>query len=158
MKSSRLKYIVVPLVTILVAIVGSYFSSSGMTWYNSDLITPSLNPPKWIFPVAWNLIFILTTISAIIFWGKLQLKEKEFRNIFVLFTINAFLNVFWSYLFFVLHDSLAAFVEMLFLNLSLVAIFVLGYRYSKIAAYLLLPYFLWVSFATYLTYLIMQLN
>lgn len=161
-------YLVIPLITFFTAIIGTIFSSAGMGWYNSILIKPEITPPPWIFPIAWNLIFILTTISALIFWnkGKGGIIKKLFHPRQVklfwvgvgLFIANAVLNVLWSLLFFYLRLANAAFVEMFFLLATVIALIVIIWKTSKWASVLLLPYALWVSFATYLTYLIVLLN
>lgn len=158
MKPFRLNYVLIPLVTVFVALIGSYLTSKGMSWYNTELIQPSLTPPRWAFPVAWNIIFVLTTISAVLLWNVFKKRTKVFYAIFALFVLNAVLNVAWSALFFVMHNVFASLIEMMVMELSTLAIMVLSYKYSKLAAFLLLPYFLWVGFATYLTYLIMQAN
>lgn len=166
----RANYLLIPAVTILVALIGSQYSMSGMEWYDTELIRPAITPPKWVFPIAWNLIFLFTTISALIFWNK-ESGEKKFlwftfkRHfdgydwvIALLFILNAILNVLWSYLFFTLNFIDIALIEMVFLNLTNLLLIILLWSVSRWASLLLLPYFLWVSFATYLTYQIWFLN
>lgn len=163
-------YIIIPLITIAVAVIGSVFTSSGMQWYDSEVIKPVLNPPKWIFPVVWNTIFILTTISALIAWNKryvenrflLIFKKKQIDVIFVfvigLFIANAIFNVLWSLLFFTLHQLSLALFEMIILEITILIIMVLLWKRSKLASLLLIPYAAWVGFATYLTFQIVILN
>jgi translocator protein len=148
-------HLVIPCITILVAIVGSWVTQGGMEWYKGELVQPSLTPPNWAFPIAWNTIFVLTTISALIVWNK---KGSYKPLIFALFGLNAFLNVLWSILFFGDHLIFPAFVEMIILELTLVLLIPLIWKTSKAASLMLLPYLLWVGFATYLTYLINVLN
>ena len=163
-------YIFIPLITVLVAVIGGAFTSIGMPWYDATLIQPELTPPKWAFPVAWNTIFVLTTISALIVWNKgtgrkgflailLNKKPSELHWWIVgLFILNAILNVAWSLLFFVFQMIGAAFVEMIFLELTLVLLIGLTWKVSRLASVLLLPYAAWVGFASYLTYQIWLLN
>lgn len=148
---------VLPLTTVIVAGLGSYFSSNGMDWYNTTLVRPELTPPGWVFPVAWNFIFITATISALLVWNKFK-RDDRFKAIMTLFLANGFLNVFWSTLFFGLHQIEWAFAEMLVLEATVLAIMVLSWKNSKLASVLLLPYALWVGFASFLTYQILQLN
>ncbi len=172
----KLNYLIIPIVTISVAIIGSAFTTMGMNWYDTQLIQPELTPPKWLFPVAWNTIFVLTTISALLLWNKLPhqastLKklynclfkkiDKEalfFRIIFWLFALNAILNVGWSFLFFANRLILPAFIEMLFLEATLIALIILTWSKSRAASIMLWPYAAWVGFATFLTFRIFQLN
>ncbi|MBU2524700.1 tryptophan-rich sensory protein [Patescibacteria group bacterium] len=170
-------YFLIPLITILVAVIGSSFTSSGMLWYKTTIIRPELTPPNWAFPIAWNLIFVCATISALIIYNKredenfaLSLLEKIinlfrhkkpdliFRWIIVLFVINAILNVTWSLLFFNLHLIQASLAEMIALNGTTLALIILMWERSKTASLLLTPYAIWVGFATYLTYQIWILN
>jgi tryptophan-rich sensory protein len=163
-------YVIIPLVTLVVAFVGSLFSSAGMTWYDTQLVQPSITPPKWAFPLAWTTIFILTAISALIVWNKgrkdkkflwFKIGEKytaDFWWIIGLFITNAVLNVLWSLLFFTLHLITASFIEMMLLELTVVMLAVLIWKISKTASLLLLPYMLWVAVATNLTYLILAIN
>jgi len=161
-------YFVIPLITIAVATLGSLFTTNGMMWYDNTLIQPEITPPDWIFPIAWNIIFILTTISTLIVWnkGKDGILQKifhrhdlvRFRWIIGLFIANAVLNVVWSLLFFQLQLINLAFAEMILLETTLIALIILVWKTSKTASLLLIPYTLWVGFATYLTYLIVNAN
>lgn len=149
--------VIFPLVTLFVAGLGSMFTSGGMEWYDAELIQPEITPPNWVFPIAWNLIFLATTISALIVWNTFK-RDDRFKWILGLFLTNGFLNVLWSYLFFGKHLVTLAFYEMLFLELTLLVLHVLTWKKSKNASLLLLPYTLWIAFATYLTYQIILLQ
>jgi len=149
-------YIIIPLITILVALLGGWFSGLGMSWYNNNLVQPNITPPNWAFPVAWNIIFILSTIAAILVYNSLVKKNKNLA--IGLFVANAILNVGWSLLFFTLHLIGLALIEMIILWLVLLAQLIINWRIGKWSSVLLWPYWLWVSFATYLTYLINILN
>jgi len=152
----KTNYIIIPLIVIDVALLGGYFSGHGMVWYN-DLFLPLLTPPKWVFPLAWNTIFLLATISALIFWNKK--KHKPYFNwIIAFFIFNAILNVLWSFLFFGQHNILAALIEIFFLWGSVLTLVVSVWHSSKLASVLLWPYLIWVGFATYLNYLLWVLN
>lgn len=167
----KLNYLVIPLITIAVAVIGSSFTLTGEgSWYREVLVQPDLTPPNWVFPIAWNTIFVLTTISALIVWNMgpakkkflwffdIHKEDKAYSAIISLFVFNAILNVLWSYLFFGIQNILGAFIEIFFIEASLIALIILIYKKSKIASLLLLPYALWVGFATYLNYLILILN
>lgn len=149
-------YLIIPLVTILVAALGGLFTQSGMEWYKTELIKPALTPPDWAFSVAWTAIFIATAASAIIVWNKSK-RDQRFWVIISLFFLNAFLNVYWCFLFFFLQTICCVFLEIIFLELTTVALFILIWKISRLASFLLIPYILWVGFATYLTYVIADL-
>lgn len=161
-------YFIIPLVTILVALFGSWFNTFGMSWYQTELVRPDITPPNYYFPIAWNIIFILTTAAALMVWNKPQFEErylvifkrktKDFNLITGLFIANAVLNILWSLLFFSFRLILPALFEMIFLEATTLILMILIWKHSKVASLLLLPYLLWVAFATYLTYLIFILN
>jgi tryptophan-rich sensory protein len=152
----RKNYIIIPLITIGIALLGSLFSGQGMVWYGSELVRPDLTPPRWVFPLAWNIIFILSAVAAILVYNAFTKKNRKLA--LILFIINAGLNVAWSLLFFTLHLISWALVEMIVLWLVLLAQLIINWRIGKWSSVLLWPYWLWVSFATYLTYLILVLN
>jgi translocator protein len=152
----KINYVVIPFLTILVGFIGSRFTASGMQWYRT-INLPSWTPPGYIISGAWTVIFILTAISAIMVWNTLP-RDTVFVWIVAMFLLNAALNMAWSYLFFVRHEIGYSIMEMTFLLLSVLALMILMYRALPIASLLLLPYFLWVSFATYLTVSIYNLN
>lgn len=166
--SFKKNYVIIPLITIAVAMLGSWFNTFGMTWYQTELVRPDLTPPNYLFPIAWTTIFILATIAALMVWNKPQFEERylvifkrktrDFNLIIGFFIVNAILNALWSLLFFTFHLIFPALVEMIFLEATTLILILLIWRHSKIASLLLLPYLLWVAFATYLTYLIYILN
>lgn len=156
--SLKPNYFIIPLVTIATAALGSFLTSSGMSWYDTQLIQPAITPPKIAFPIAWNIIFILTTISALIIFNSKKASKIRKRLIADLFIANAALNVLWSLLFFNLRLLTPALVEMVLLEMTLVALMMLIWRTSKLSSLLLLPYAIWVAFATYLTSQIVLLN
>lgn len=153
----KLNYVVIPLITIITAVVGSSFTSSGMGWYRT-INLPTWTPEGGVIGMVWTVIFILSTISALLVWNKIPHKNKRFSLIVAVFILNSVLNVFWSDLFFNLHLIGLAVLEAAALGLSVIALIILIYPFSRLAAWLLVPYALWVTFATYLTYSIYLLN
>jgi len=148
----KLNYIIIPLIAFLVATIGSFFTGTGMDWYET-INLPSWTPPGYIIGIVWTIIFILTAISALIVW-------KKPRNwlIIIIFLINAFLNVFWSYLFFNQHLIGAAFFEAVILDITVFILIFLIWPLSKLASLLLLPYGLWTAFASFLTLVVWFMN
>lgn len=154
---ARWPYVLIPLVTIAVSVIGSRFTASGMDGWYMSLSLPSIAPPGAFIGIAWTVIFILTTISALIVW-RYHKPIKRFYAIWILFLVNAGLNVFWSFLFFNQQRIGGAVLEAAVLGLSVFGLIVLIWPISRVAASLLVPYAGWVTFATYLNYLIWQLN
>lgn len=152
----RPNYLIIPLITLAIASLGSWVTNQGISWYRT-LDLPPWTPAGSIIGAVWTLLFILVTISALLVWNrKLTLSQR--RTIAAAFLINALLNVSWSFIFFKAHLLGLAVIEAGLLGLSVLFLIVLVKPYSRLASSLLVPYFLWVSFATYLTYAVWRLN
>jgi len=137
--------------------IGSLFTSSAIsTWY-ATLQKPSFNPPNWIFAPVWTILFLLMGVSLYLIWGK-GLENKKVKIALLIFGVQLVLNIFWSFLFFGLQSPLYAFIEIIILWLAILLTIITFYKISKSAAYLLLPYIFWVSFASILNFSILILN
>jgi len=125
-------------------------------WY-ATLNKPSFNPPNWVFGPAWTLLYILMGIAAGLVW-KAGWERREVRVALGIFAVQLLLNGLWSIIFFALESPLWALVEILVLLVFIVLTIVKFKPINATAAYLLVPYVLWVSFATVLTASIWYLN
>lgn len=140
----------------LVGLVGSIFTFPSIgTWYRF-LNKPLFNPPNWIFGPVWATLYLLMGISLYLIWQS-KSKKKSNKYLFI-FYIQLFLNFLWSIIFFGLHNPLLAFIEILFLWLAIILTMIGFYKVSKPAGILLIPYILWVSFASILNLAIYILN
>ena len=125
-------------------------------WYN-NLRKPSWQPPGWAFGPAWTLILGLAAWSAAIAWTAAPDGAAR-TSIIILFSVNALCHFLWSPLFFAFRRPDWALGEVVFLWASLVALLVGLWPISTFAAWLIVPYFLWVSFAAFLNWTIVRLN
>ena len=153
----KINYLVIPAITILIALTGRFFSKKGMKWYHSTLRLPSITPPDWVFGVVWPIIFSLTTVVVIWIWNS-GVEQSQFLLIMKLFGINALLNLSWSYLFFVKHLILLSVINSVLLLLITVLLIFYIWPIWVLMAFLLIPYALWLAFATYLDYCVWELN
>lgn len=152
-----LKLIVAIVVSELAGVVGVYFTASSVqTWY-SDLKKPSFNPPSWLFGPVWTALYALMGVAAYMVWRK-GLGNKNVRDALAVFLLQLTLNVSWSLAFFGLRSPLAGLAVIIALWLAIVITLILFYRVSPPAAWLLIPYLLWVSYATLLNLKIWRLN
>lgn len=149
-------YLLIPLVTIIAALSGSWITSAGMLWYHK-IHLPGWTPAGSLIGIVWTILFILATISALLVYNLIP-KGKKRRQIMYAFLINAILNAGWSALFFGWHLVGWAIIEAAILALSVLALIILTWPRSKAAAVMLMPYLAWVCFATYLTYSVWSLN
>lgn len=121
-----------------------------------DKITaPPLSPPGWLFPVVWTILFILMGISAAIIYTSNAPKKDDALFIYA---VSLVLNFSWSIFFFNLLSFIVSFIILVALWLSIILTIVKYYKINKPAAWLQLPYLLWVTFAGYLNLAIVFLN
>ncbi len=151
-------YLIIPSITILTALFGGWATSGGLSGWYSSLRLPSWTPPSTTIAAVWIMLYVLTTISALIIFNKKTERKKRKIIIMFFFIVNAILNVGWSLLFFNLHLLNVAIYEAAILGLSILLIAWLEWRISHAASLFLVPYAVWVTFATYLTYIVSQLN
>lgn len=138
-------------------LIGSIFTMPAIgSWY-ANLIKPEFAPPNWIFGPVWTILFLLMGVAAFLVWEKGWVR-RDVRIAIAVFIGQLVLNTLWSFLFFGLHSPGTAFIEILILWLAIIATILVFGRVSKLAAWLLVPYILWVSFAAYLNYSIFILN
>lgn len=125
------------------------------SWYRT-LKKPSFNPPNSVFGPVWTLLYALMGTSASIVITKKSLRGK--RLPLTLWGLQLVLNFVWTLLFFCKRSPRAACIEILFLWLAILLTVILFWRVSKLASLLLVPYLVWVTFATVLNYCIWNLN
>jgi len=157
MKVNWLKLIVSIIICELAGIIGSLATMPNIpTWYAS-INKHVFNPPNWIFGPVWTTLFALMGISLYLVWEK-GFKNKNIKLGIYAFSAQFALNIVWSFLFFGLHNTLAAFTEIIFLWIAIFATIFLFYKIDKKAAYVLIPYICWVTFAAFLNYNVWILN
>jgi benzodiazapine receptor len=139
----------------LVAAAGGALTEVG-PWFGS-LIRPWFQPPNWVFGPAWTTIFALCAVAAARAWTVAD-DDRQRSRLIALFAVNSILNVGWSLLFFKLHRPDWALVEIAFLWASIVSLIVYIRRFDWPAAVILVPYLVWVSFASVLNWEVVRLN
>ena len=160
--NNTFKLIIAIVVSELAGIIGSVFTTPSIAGWYVGIVKPAFNPPAWVFGPVWTTLFALMGISAFLIWSSYakatEDKKKGIKIALVLFGIQLILNTLWSIIFFGLHSPAGAFFELIFLWLAILAAIVAFAKISRPAAWLLLPYILWVSFAGYLNVMIWILN
>jgi tryptophan-rich sensory protein len=143
------------LVTLAAGAVGAVASSNAGTFYQ-ELARPGWAPPAWLFGPVWSALYLLIGIAAWLVW-----RERGFtgaRTALALFIVQLMANALWTWLFFAWRQGALAFAEILILLLLIVGTLVAFWRVRRLAGALLLPYLLWVGYASALTYAVWQLN
>ena len=150
-----LPILVATIAAIGVAVMGATITDLG-PWYQS-LEKPSWNPPDQLFPLAWTVIFALVTVAGVTAWRAAP-NRRVSDVLLCMFCLNAFLIITWSLIFFRMQRPDWAFVELMLLWLSILALIIYSGRYSKAASLLLVPYLIWVSIAGALNWQVIELN
>ena len=141
----------------LVGLLGTPFTINSIpTWY-ATLNKPFFSPPNWIFGPVWTLLYFLMGVSFYLILKK-GWKKKSVKNATKFFIAQLVVNFFWSPIFFGLRSPLLGLITIVLMWMLIVLTIKKFYPLSKLAAYLLIPYLLWVSFATILNASILFLN
>lgn len=141
------------LVAFVGAAVGAIASVEAASFY-AQLSKPSWAPPAWLFGPVWSVLYALMGVAAWFVWRSPGSK----RGALGLFLAQLAANALWSWLFFAWHRGALAAVEVLVLLALIVCTAVAFWRISRLAAALLVPYLLWVTFASLLTWSVWQRN
>lgn len=155
--SDLIKLFISIVISLMAGFVGSLFTTPVVPGWYTTLALPVLSPPSWVFGPVWAILYVLMGVAAYLVWKK-GLRRPLVRMGLFVFAIQLALNALWSYLFFGTRSPGLAFVEIVFLLVAILATIVLFRRVSTAAAWLLVPYLLWVGFAAYLNYMIWMLN
>lgn len=136
--------------------ISGYATSSGINDWYAHLNKPSFNPPNYLFGPVWTFLYLLMGVSLFMVWrSPVGPNRTQALRIFVL---QLTLNFLWSFLFFRFNLPGLALLEIILIWISILTMILLFGRISKPAAYLQIPYLLWVSFATVLNGAIWYLN
>jgi tryptophan-rich sensory protein len=124
-------------------------------WY-AGLKKPAWTPPNWVFGPVWAALYTMMGVAAWLVWKRGGFAAQ--RRPLLLFLLQLALNAAWTPLFFGLHSPRLAFVEIVLLWLAIAATLTAFRRVSRVAAWLLVPYLAWVSFAAVLNFALWRLN
>jgi translocator protein len=153
--NNNLKFIVSLLIPLSIGAVAGYFTSSAIGGWYSTLVKPSFNPPNNLFGPVWTGLYLLMGIACYLIWKSDNANKKKALQVYAL---QLLLNFLWSFFFFYFKNPALAFVDIILMLITIAITIKLFYSINKTAAYLLVPYILWVSFATALNFSIWQLN
>ena len=142
---------------LLAGFLGSLFTMSSIdSWYRL-LERPAFAPPDFVFGPVWTILYIMMGVAAYLVW-KDGLSSGRVRMALLIFLLQLSLNSAWSIFFFGLQSPISGLYIIGALWTAIVLNIILFARVSRVAAWLLVPYLLWVSFASYLNYSIWMLN
>ena len=157
MKKQTRNFIVSVAISLGVGILSALLTRGNMNIYE-EVSTPPLSPPSFLFPVVWTVLYVLMGISAAMVYNTRTSPLARRKEALMLYYVSLFFNFFWSIIFFNIRAFLFAFVWLLVLLTLIILTIVKYYKINKTAAYLQIPYAVWVTFAGYLNFGIWLLN
>lgn len=143
-------------ITLAAAFLGSVFTMPAVRSWYLTINKPSWNPPNWLFGPVWTVLFLMMGVSLYIVWSRKM--TSKVTTALRLFAAQLVLNVLWSMFFFGTGNFWLAFGEIIVLWFFILFTIAGFRRVSKTAAWLLVPYILWVTFASYLNFTLASLN
>ena len=155
---TRIKtYVVAIALPLAVGILSALLTMDNMQIY-SEIQTPPLSPPSILFPIVWTILYVLMGVSSGNVWLNRRVDLRHVQSGLGYYAVSLFFNFCWSIIFFNMRQVLFAFVWLLALLYFIIRT-ILDYRkVSPLAAYLQIPYAVWVAFAGYLNFGIWILN
>ena len=150
MKKILNKNITIIALTFLIPGIIAFITRDSFSSYKM-LIKPKLSPPGILFPIVWNILYLLMSISVI------MVKDNDENNLKIYY-IQLILNALWSPIFFVLKSYLLALIELIVLLITVLFMFYKFYKENKVSGYLLIPYIIWIIYALYLNYFVFLYN
>lgn len=138
-------------------IIGSFFTFSSVSTWFPTLTKPVFSPPNWLFGPVWTILYLLMGIALYLVW-KRGLGDYHVKFAFWFFIVHLVVNSLWSFVFFGANNITGAFVVILILLGMIIWSMKLFWPINRLAAYLLIPYLTWVSFASVLNYYLMAVN
>ncbi|MFA6087867.1 TspO/MBR family protein [Mucilaginibacter sp.] len=156
-KFQSIPLIISILITLSIAYTASIFTRPQIQGWYTTLHKPSFNPPNWLFAPVWIVIYVLIAIAAYLVW-KLRDGSAMYKTAVIIYIVQLLLNFSWSIVFFGMHEIFDGLVIIISLLVAIILNINWFGLFSKAAAWLLVPYLLWVSFATLLNLSIYILN
>ena len=154
--NNSIKLVTAVILTVGLGAVGGLVTAPEIPLWYAGLNKPSFNPPNWLFGPVWTTLYLLMGVSCYLVWK--QPVSVERNKALYLFILQFVLNFCWSFIFFGMHETGWALTEMILLWLTILATIFSFAKFSKTAAWLLVPYIAWVSFAMLLNGAIWRLN
>ena len=149
-------YAVFIVLTEAVGALSGFLTKDGTKTYEAFAAKPTLTPPGAVFPVVWSVLYALMGIGAARVWRNPASAMR--KQSVILFAVQLAVNFVWSLLFFNAKVYGFAFIWLALLWILIVLMIRAFYQVDKTAAYLQIPYLLWVTFAGYLNFMVWQLN
>jgi benzodiazapine receptor len=147
--------VIITLCVVVISLLGQMATNSQGEWFKS-LAKPSWNPPGWLFGPVWSTIYVLLIISASIVWHRTIGSERS--KLMKLYALNGLFNLAWSFCFFQAESTALGMIDIVLVWITVLLLVIMTWPVSRPASLMLVPYLLWVTFASVLNFSIMRLN
>ena len=152
-KNKYLSLFFILLITFLASAIGGFTTTSFKEPWYSQIILPSFNPPSWVFAPVWTLLYVMMSIAIWKIWiNSFDLKLLK------LYFLHLFFNGTWSIVFFGFHQIGLALVNLIIIIIFIIMLMKKYLMRDRLSFYLMIPYFLWSSYALILNSSIFLLN
>ena len=152
-KNKYLSLFLILLITFIASAIGGFTTASFKEPWYSEIILPSFNPPSWVFGPVWTILYVFMSVAAWSTWQK-TLDKK----ILLIYFVHLFFNAIWSIIFFGFHEIGLALIDLIIIIFFIILLMKIYFRKNLISFYLIIPYFLWSSYALILNTSIYFLN
>ena len=152
-KNKYLSLTFILLITFLASGIGGFTTANFKEPWYSQIILPSFNPPSWVFGPVWTVLYILMSVAIWRIW--INYYDNKILN---LYFFHLFFNMIWSIIFFGFHQIGLALLDLVLILIFIVLLMKIYYLKDKISFSLMVPYFLWSSYALVLNFNIFILN
>ena len=152
-KNKYLSLTFILLITFLASGIGGFTTATYKEPWYSQIILPSFNPPSWVFGPVWTVLYILMSVAIWRIW--INYYDNKILNLYFL---HLFFNMIWSVIFFGFHQIGLALIDLVLILIFILLLMKIYYSKDKISFSLMVPYFLWSSYALVLNFSIFILN
>lgn len=156
-KSKITAFIIAAAIPLATGGFSAFLTRNNMDIYE-EIITPPLSPPSFLFPVVWTVLYFLMGVSSAFIWKKRKENKEETETALLIYAASLVFNFIWSLIFFNSGMYLFSFIWLIALLILIITTIIKYKKLSSAAAYIQIPYALWVTFAGYLNFGIFILN
>jgi translocator protein len=152
-----MKSYILIIIPLIIGSLSGFFTADGVNGWYATANKPWFNPPNWLFGPVWTVLYLLMGIALFLVWRSDAGKTVK-QTAIILFAVQLLLNFFWSLIFFKMQQLGWAFAEIIAMWLMILLTIIWFGKINSTAAWLLVPYISWVSFASVLNYALWKLN
>ena len=153
LKNKYLSLVLILLITFIASALGGFTTAAFKEPWYSELVLPSFNPPSWVFAPVWTSLYILMSIAIWRIWIKFY-----DRKILSVYFFHLLFNATWSIIFFGFHQIELALINLIVILIFIIALMKIYFNKERLSFFIMIPYFLWTSYALVLNTAIAVLN